>query len=270
MRATPTFAVLGGVLLSWVGAGLAQEAIAPAAKVWIGHYEEYEAFLKTARIAREESIPVGVTKPIRVYFEPGGMAESAVIKPLQPGRSSAGYFESYQSEIAAYELDKLLGLDMVPVTVERLYSGRKASAQLWVNDAQQLASLQREGQRSPDPISYSRQVRRWRVFGNLIANIDPNEGNNLVVRSPDWLLVLVDHSRAFTNRRDLVFDKNNMNLIDRPFYERVTGLTKEMLDEKVSKLVLDGSSSILRRRDAIVQHFEKLAKEKGAEAVFTP
>ena len=35
-----------------------------------------------------------------------------------------GYWESYKSEIAAYELDKLLGMDMVPPSVEKRVEGR--------------------------------------------------------------------------------------------------------------------------------------------------
>src|SRR5436190_14147352 len=92
----------------------AEQAAAPAAaavwtassKVWLGREAEYEAFLQTAVIDHEEAIPVGVTKPRHVFFAPGGLAASAVFKPLQPGRT-AGFFESYKSEIAAYELDKV-------------------------------------------------------------------------------------------------------------------------------------------------------------------
>jgi hypothetical protein len=261
-----------GCLLWWPsGPGLAQPVAqnggsTSPAKVWVGRYAEYEEFLKTASIVRTERIPIGITEPTRAYFEPGGLAESAVVKALRPSRDS-GYFESYQSEVAAYELDKLLGLDMVPVTVERTYTGQKASAQLWVEDAVQLSDLQKDGERSPDRAGWNRQVRRWRVFVNLIANVDPNEGNNLVVRDPDWRLVLVDHSRAFTNRTRMIMD---MTLIDRPFFERLKALDKDMLDEKVSPLILDGSRSLLRRRDAIVEFFEQLAKEKGDAAVFSP
>lgn len=236
------------------------------AKVWVGHYEEYEEFLKTARVVREEVVPIGVTEPTRVFFEPGGLVESAIVKDLRPSRDS-GYFESYESEIAAYELDKLLGLDMVPVTVESTLNGGKASSQLWVENAAQLSDLQKEGERAPDRAAWVRQLRRFRVWVNLVANIDPNEGNNLVVRDPNWQLVLVDHSRAFTNRTRMIMD---MTLIDRPFFERLKALNKDMLDEKVSDLIIDGSRSLLRRRDAIVEHFEKLAKEKGEAAVFTP
>jgi hypothetical protein len=45
-------------------------------------------------------------------------------------------------------------------------------------------------------------------------------------------------------------------------------LDKPTLDAIIGKLVLDGSRSLLRRRDAIVAHFDRLVKARGEEAVF--
>ncbi len=233
-------------------------------KIWVGRNQEFEAFIRAAPIVRVTDVAIGVTKPRRAFFAPGGLCGSVAFKALRTSRDT-GYLESYQSEIAAYEMDKLLGLDMVPVTVERSYEGKLGSAQLWVDNSVYLESL--KGQQSPDPEGWNRQIRRWRAFHNLVADIDPNQGNELVVRDPVWQLVLIDHSRAFTNTTKMVFD---MTMIDRPFFERVQALDKATLDAKIGKLVLDGSKSLLRRRDLIVAHFEKLAASKGDAAVFTP
>ena len=62
-----------------------------------------------------------------------------------------------------------------------------------------------EGKPSPDPVDWNRQVRRWRMFDVLIAEIDRNAGNLLVLRDPKWHLVLIDHSRAFSNTTKMVF-----------------------------------------------------------------
>src|SRR5215203_7009705 len=94
----------------------APTSAAPAtacAQVWLGHEAEYEQFLKTAVVASVKAVPVGVTRPSRAYFAPGGVAESMAWKAITPGMKG-GFYESYRSEIAAYELDKLLGLQMIP------------------------------------------------------------------------------------------------------------------------------------------------------------
>ncbi|OFW19207.1 MAG: hypothetical protein A3H97_23830 [Acidobacteria bacterium RIFCSPLOWO2_02_FULL_65_29] len=265
MRSKLTLVALLACLLS---SGLAfisaQVATEKSPKIWVGRYEELEAFIKTAPIVRAEDIPIGVTRPRHGFFAPGGLVGGVAIKALRPSRDT-GYFESYQSEIAAYEVDKLLQLDMVPPTVERTFEGKTVSAQLWVDGVVQRNSL--KGQEPPNPLDWNRQTRRWIVFHNLVANVDPNQGNLLVLREPNWQLVLVDHSRAFTNTTKMVFE---MTGTDRPFFERVKALDKATLDAKIGKLVLDGSRSILRRRDLIVAQLEKLAKEKGEAAVFTP
>jgi hypothetical protein len=70
----------------------------------------------------------GILGPRHAYFKPGGLAAGANIKVLPPGRRE-GFFESYKSEIAAYKLDRMLDLNMVPPTVERRFDNKEASAQ---------------------------------------------------------------------------------------------------------------------------------------------
>ena len=232
-------------------------------RIWVGRHAEFEDCLKNAVVERSEQVPIGVTKPTRLIFKAGGICAAALFSSQFASRQS-GYLESHDHRIAAYEVDKLLGLDMVPPTVARSATGRVGAAQLWIDGLVRYETLKGS---SPDPESWTRQVRRWRVFDNLIADIDRNAGNILVLRDPVWSLVLVDHSRAFTNTTRMVFE---MERIDRPFLDRLKALDKAGLDARVSKLVLDGSRSILRRRDLIVAHFEKLAKAKGEDTVITP
>jgi hypothetical protein len=232
-------------------------------RVWVGRHAEFEECLRNAAVERSEQVPIGVTKPTRLIFKPGGVCAAALFSSQFASRES-GFLESHDHRIAAYEVDRLLGLDMVPPTVARSATGRRGAAQLWVDGVVPYNTLKGS---SPDQASWNRQVRRWRVFDNLIADIDRNAGNILVLTEPAWSLVLVDHSRAFTNTTRMVFE---MERIDRPFLEKLKALDKSALDARVGKLVLDGSRSILRRRDAIVAHFEKLARAKGEDTVITP
>ncbi len=231
-------------------------------KIWIGHEAEFEAFLESAPIERIEQIPVGVTKPQRAFLAPGGLAASLVFKPLTPSRTR-GYWESYKAEIAAYELDKLLGLGMVPPTVERRVEGKVGSAQLWVDDCVLLKD--RDTTKAPNIGAWNRQVYRQRVWDNLTGNIDRNQGNLLMDEA--WNLILIDHSRAFTATTRMPFE---MRRIDREFFARLKALDEATLKERLGKWLFDGPKPILKRRDRIVEHFEKLIAKQGEPAVLIP
>jgi hypothetical protein len=243
-------------------AATATTAAPSGSKIWMGRESEFESFLQSAPVDHMEDIKVGVTKPRHALVAPGGLAGGFVFKPLQPGRRD-GYFESYKSEIAAYELDKLMGLGMVPPTVERKYKGDSGSAQLWVDQCKLLKTV--DPNQSGDIVRWNRQVYRQRVWDNLIGNIDRNAGNLLV--DPGWNLILIDHSRAFTMTMQMPFA---MTKIDREFFERLKSLDEATLKARLGSLLFDGPKPILKRRDTIVKHFNKLIAEKGEAAVLIP
>ena len=237
---------------------------------WLSAPDTIAEYIRTAAVQKLEDIPIGVTRPQRAILAPGGPVGSVVVKDLPPGRKG-GFWESYRSEIAAYELDRMLDLNMVPPTVEKRVNGTIMSAQMFIERCVWLKEL--KGEQAPDVLAWNRQVHRHRVFDNLIANIDRNAGNLLVYRGadastprPDWHLVLVDHSRCFTTTKKLQFP---MTKIDRPLFERLKALEKRALQDRIGKLI-DGIDALLQRRDLIVQHFEQLAAAKGEAVVFTP
>ncbi len=229
-------------------------------KIWIGREGEFEAFLKQAKVERVTDVPVGVTKPKRAFVAPGGLAASFVFKELMPSRKS-GFFESYKSEIAAYELDKVIGMGMVPPTVERKHDGVTGSAQLWVEHCSLLRD--NDTTKSPDPGRWNRQVYRQRVWDNLTANIDRNQGNLLMDQA--WNLILIDHSRAFTASMTMPFP---MTKIDKEFYEKLKALDEATIKARVGKWLYDGPKPILKRRDKIIAHFDKMLAQYNEAAVF--
>ncbi len=254
-----------GLAQALAAAPVPQTTPAASSKVWIGRYGEFEDFLKTAPIVRMQDIGVGVTHPRRAFFAPGGPAASAVVKNLPPG-NHRGFWDSYKSEIAAYELDKLLALDMVPPTVERRVEHDLVSVQLWVEDCRPLANVD-QSQRL-DPVAWNRQVYRQRVFENLVANIDENAGNILV--DPLWNMILIDHSRCFFSD-EMPFEKQ-MTHIDRPLFDKLKALDEASVMARLKPWVMSAGKvrDILKRRDKIVVHFEKLIGDRGESVVIEP
>jgi hypothetical protein len=255
---------------------LTAQAPAPAsatacAQVWVGHEAEYEAFLKSAKVASMKEVPVGVTRPSRAYFAPGGLAESMAWKAITPGMKN-GFYESYRSEIAAYELDKMLGLQMVPPTVERQVDSATGAAVLWATPTRSFKDLGGvPGQaKSPAPpaakvAGWTRQLVRAKMFDNLIGNKDPNLGNWLV--DGDWHLLLIDHSRSFTPNKALVHKMDN---IDRGLWEKFLALDEASLQPVVGNWVGKGElRAVLERRDKMKEEIDRMIKQRG-EAVFLP
>jgi len=263
-----------GLLTSAPRAQAPQPAAAPAAAAcalnWTGHEAELEQFLKSAKVASMKEVPVGVTRPSRAYFEAGGLAESMAWKPIPPGLKN-GYYESYKSEIAAYELDKILGLGMVPPTVERQVDRVDGAAVLWASPTRSFKELggvpgqaKVAGPPGPKVAGFTRALVRAKMFDNLIANKDPNLGNWLV--DPDWHLILIDHSRSFTTTKALTHKMDN---IDGPLWDKFKALDEAALDQGLGKWV--GKSELkamLERRDAMAKEVDRLVKAKGESAIF--
>jgi hypothetical protein len=250
------------LLLALFVLALPQAQAKPAvacANVWEGHAAEFEEYLKTAKVEKVTDLPIGVTRPKRAYTAPGGLAASFAWKPLRPGLQS-GYYESYKSEIAAYELDKLLGMGMVPVVVERRVDNDLGSAILWLQGVRSWEAVQP----LPKPPTWGAQVARMKLFDDLIGNSDRNKGNMLI--DEDWHMYLIDHSRAFVTDTKLPQELQN---VDRRLWNEMQTLDEAGLKTSMGKW-LDGGQirALIRRRDALKKKIDALVAKKGDSVFF--
>jgi hypothetical protein len=158
--------------------------------------QEIEEFLKEADVVDRKDLGTGVTKPEKVTLEWKGETRYAVFKNIDKEH------DTYRGEVAAYELDKLLGMGMVPPTVARRIGGRKGCLQLWVTGKtmEKLEGIPEDVER------WRRQVSMMWLFDDLIANIDRHLNNAMV--TPDGRLVLIDNSKTFRGYRKLLNDLN--------------------------------------------------------------
>jgi hypothetical protein len=230
-----------------------------SARSWEGRNAEFEEFIREAPIDRFEIVPIGVTHPKRAYFKPGGLVDSVAWKVLPPGRPN-GYWESYKSEIAAYEMDKLLGMNMVPVAVEKRWKAEKAAAILWLSPIHSWKEMQDK----PKPAKWVAQAARMKMFDNLICNRDRNAGNLLV--DDDWNLFLIDHSRAFIDDKGLAVALEH---VDRALWTKMLALDEASIAGPLGPWVDRGAiRAIITRRDKMKAAVDALVKEKGESAVF--
>jgi hypothetical protein len=259
---------LGRALLAQSPAASPSPSPAPAAsedsRTWLGRAAEMESYLKTVDMLSFEDLSVGVTKPRRAHLPPGGPMKYLVWKTIQPGRYG-GYWESYKSEIAAYELDKLLKLDMVPPTVERVFKGEHGAAVMWAAPTKNFKDL---GGPPTPPLEFqgmwARQLVKAKMFHNLIADIDPNLGNWLV--DPKWNLVIIDFSRCFTTDKTL---KHELTRVDPDLWQRMKELTEPALTAAIGTWIGKGErQAILDRRDKMQKVIDQLVKTRGETYVF--
>ena len=250
----------------WFTAVVSAQLPAPAgtteSRPWLGQEQRIEEHLRNAGITSIKDIGTGVTRPRRAYLTPSEPVESVAWKVLPPGRRG-GFWESYKSEIAAYELDRLLNMHMVPPTVERRIGDETGAAVMWVTGVKSVKEL---GGKVPSGPEWGKPLRQMLMFDNLIRNIDRNAGNILIGRPGD--LILIDHSRAFTTDKKL---QNKVERVDAGLWERMQTLTRENLDRALGPwLDEDAIAAIIERRDAMAATIDKLVAKNGRSLVLIP
>jgi hypothetical protein len=236
------------VLLGQERSGASQQ---PDAKIWIGRYREIEEYLRTAECVSITTF--GADRAARCNLPPGGPVARMAWKALPP-RVYRGFRESYKAEIAAYEMDKLLKLDMVPPTVERRLDGNPGAAQVWVENIVGLkdGASPEEARRG----KWENQLVRMAMFDDLIGFRDRNLGNTL--RDASWQLVLIDHSRAFTASTDLF---RKVTKVDRAFWDAMDRLTRAQLDTALKPWLEDDEiAAVIERRERMRSEIKSLPK----------
>jgi hypothetical protein len=240
--------------------------------------EEIEEYLKTAKIVKAEDIGEGVTKPIRLYLEKDGNKNSGCWK--NPEGLRDGHLEGWQYEIAAYQMDKLLGLNMIPPTVERSYDGRKGSLQLWIVTPHSLLDIMNKNipmpATGPDAVKVSKAKYLARAFDSLIGNEDRTQQN--IRYTEDWRTILIDHSRSFRSKKKyckrLMYGKNGLKekqlfrRLPRVFVEKLKGLDFEIIKQAVAPYLTDQEiNAIIARKKLLLEEIEDMIKKNGVDRV---
>ncbi|MEP0202443.1 MAG: metallophosphoesterase [Halioglobus sp.] len=225
---------------------------------------ELEDFMRTAEVVSVKDIGTGITKPKRVSQSRDGVVNDAVFKyeDTHPGLESKSSYsprrnndaDRYQYDVAAYKLDRMLGLQMVPTSVLSEVEGEEGALSDWVENAIN------ERDRLEDNVpfgGYCKQKEQYRlrfVFDILIYNEDRNLTNILWTKD-DFMLKFIDHSLAFrsTEKRPKQYRKVTL-LVSDLLRSRLQGLNQADLTKALSGYMHPRQiESILARRDLILK-----------------
>jgi hypothetical protein len=241
---------------------------------------EIEQFLLHARVVKTKGIKKGVTGSLQATLSDGKLTHDAHIQLIdeqkQQFTGSRGgvefdFRDSWTFNIAGYRVDRLIGMNMVPVSVERHHGYNAAAFTWWLDDvmmdeedrlARKKIPEKAKDAEPPDAELWNQQMQVVRVFDQLIANVDRNLGNLMITK--DWRVWPIDHTRAFRTNKELK-TADNVTRCDRAVFERLKTLDKDALTKATGKYLTSYQiGALLARRDAIVKRLEGL----GPSALF--
>jgi serine/threonine protein kinase len=259
-----------GPAAAFCGLLMTAPTASPAQSVSVDRLDrpQMEEFLSQGRIGKLQRLSTGVTVSSRAIVTWQGASHDAHVQTVDTyfggGSRVSNRSDRYAYNVAAYRLDKLLDLDLVPVSVVRAVNAKPAAVTWWIDDVAMMELERRKLQLEPPRPrvkEWNDQMYRAFAFHELISNADFNQTNVLI--TSEWRLWLVDFTRAFRSYRKL--DQPNRFLrIDRGLYDALARLDEQTLRREMKGLLsVSQIRSLLARRDLMLAFLEERAASRA-------
>jgi hypothetical protein len=219
--------------------------------------QQVEDFLRTATVKKVGKTQEGKTRPFRVELSKDGKMIKGIFKYFDSSSNTRSKrkkltSDRFHHEIAAYKLDRMLKIGLVPVTIERTVNGQRGIIQVWID------GLISELDMLENNISYSgycdqeSQEKFLNAFDYLIANRDRNQSNVLYTQD-DMQIWFIDHSRAFGIKSQRTRPLRGLDIsVSQPFKDALENLSMEQLETIRPWLETKQLEAILERRDKML------------------
>lgn len=164
----------------------------------------------------------------------------------------------FSPSLASYRLDRMLGLDMVPLTVAREIDGRKGALQYLPERVRDEGERSASGSGSDAWCSLPKQWNAMYIFDTLIYNTGRPQ-SDMLYSLDNWQLLLSGNKNTFDSKRDKPKYLRDAPLnLDQSWVAAIASLTDERLAENIAD-VLDN-----RRLKALTQRRDLLLKEANS------
>jgi hypothetical protein len=222
---------------------------------------DMEEFLKTASVAGRGPGPGGRTDAWKLTLKAGESVRPALFKYIDRRRPDP-LADSFQYDLAAYALDKYLGLGFVPPTVEYRFEETPGALQAFVGNAISEADRKERHLDPRDSEAFEKSMIDLRIFENLVYDDCRNEKDTLISRD-DWKIYRVDSSEAFAPRKD-TFPHCEIRKCSRLLYKKLLSWDDKTVADYLGRY-LNGEeiAALNARRALIVWLLQRLIEAEG-------
>jgi hypothetical protein len=235
---------------------------------------QLEEFLRGAEVKKCSEVLRGTQRVDVCDLEGEGLKLLAVFKDVDESSQEPAGAQSvpparYQHEVAAYWLDRRLGLGFVPVVVIRSLNGRIGALRPVHESAEDLVSIKRYADMEGlgreeivqtmaelyalDPSELKKQVAKAWVFDALVDIRDRKDYNKLLLPS-EGRPRIVDHERAFSTSTEIKAFLPNPCVLSPGLDHALRSLNPRDLESNLGEYLSEVQiKALLLRRDKILE-----------------
>ena len=232
-----------------------------------------ERFLVKAKVQSFRELGRGSTRPLLLVLDGKDLNKrglfkhvDCVVKVQAVDGSELQMKDRHQHEVAAYKVDRMLGLGKVPVTVVRTLEDHGAgSLQSWIEGSIDNTEIDREAMSDSELTLLEGRLMRGRVFDALIGNPERKQSDILHRPEADQIF-FVDHSATFSISHELgPFLGDEGCFLDPDFEQALRSLSRERVDEELEPWVSNEQiRALMDRRDALLRQCARPGKSRSS------
>ncbi|HZX11378.1 MAG TPA: hypothetical protein VFG01_10585 [Acidobacteriota bacterium] len=228
--------------------------------------DEIEKFLKNAPITSiKKNLEMGRTNQWRVALKDGEKEITAIFKHVNRPRPAL-LPDCYKYEIAAFNLNKMLGLNIVPPTVERKINNQIGSLQLLIEKVMTERDRQIRNIQPKNPQEFNKDLDVIKIFEILVYD-QCSDINDTLIQLDNWKVWRVDFSEAFSPSPDIP-PECRIERCSENLYEKLLDINNSRLESELDPYLNKREiNALLERKNIIIRTIINLIKQYGKEAV---